>query len=77
MGRYLVDCPHCHLTRKQYLPSDSETRVIRCPNCNRGISVRLITDPNTTLVEKDGYIGVFQKEEPNADAIRHRKRRPL
>jgi phage terminase large subunit GpA-like protein len=76
MGRYHVACPHCGLDRNQYLPSDSLTRVIKCPNCGRGVSARIIDDPNTTLVEKDGYIGVFAKEQED-DPKRRRKRNPL
>lgn len=74
MGRYRIECPHCGHKRNQYLPSESETRVVRCPNCGRGVSARMINNPNTTLVEKDGYIGVFEEEAPD-DSQRHRRRR--
>lgn len=73
MARYLVNCDNCALNKVYYFPSEKTTRVIACPNCQRGTMATKIDDKSGTLHEKDGVVGVFERNQD--DVKRHRVRR--
>lgn len=73
MARYRVNCPNCWLDKVYYFPSEKDTRVVACPNCHRGTMATKINDKRGTLHEKDGVVGVFERDEN--DVKRDRVRR--